>query len=180
MDKEIQEFLDKIKKLEKSENLDLSSGEDLSIGIMNLISLEEHLFFSWGKTRNKKYLEILNDVRSMRKDLLKRIVKDYEGEVWCMSKHLLAASMRLAEVGTKMLSKGDDKEAEEMFKKAYDLYSLFWGLNLNLVDTKNLKLDDEKKINFLSENPLEKNIKKVSIFDKLGTIVKTAVDCCKE
>ncbi|MBU1104485.1 hypothetical protein KJ664_01125 [Patescibacteria group bacterium] len=180
MDKEIQSFLDKIKKLEKSENLDLSSGEDLSIGIMNLISIEEHLFFSWGKTKAKKYLEILNDVRSMRKDLLKRIIKDYEGEVWCMSKHLLAASMRLIEVGTKMLSKGGEKEAEEMFKKAYDLYSLFWGLNLNLVDTKNLKADDEKKLNFLSENINENYVKKVSIFDKLGAIVKSAVDCCKE
>lgn len=180
MDKEIQTFLDKIKKLEKSEKLDLSSGEDLSIGIMNLISLEEHLFFSWGKTKDNKYLEILNDVRNMRKDLLKRIIKDYEGEVWCMSKHLLAASMRLVEVGTKMLSKGDRVEAEEMFKKAYDLYSLFWGLNLNLVDTKNLKIEDGNEVKFIPENLNEKKLKSASIFDKFGTIVKTAVDCCKE
>src|SRR3990167_1585243 len=98
---DIQQFLDKVKKLEKGEKLDLSSDEDLSIGIMNLISIEEHLFFSGNKTGKSEYFDLLNEVREMRKDLLKRIIKDYEGEVWCISKHLLAASMRLMEVGTK-------------------------------------------------------------------------------
>jgi rhamnogalacturonyl hydrolase YesR len=76
---EIQKFLEKVKKLEKGEKLDLSSDEDLSIGIMNLISIEEHLFFTYNKTKDQKYLELLNEVREMRKDLLKRIIKDYEG-----------------------------------------------------------------------------------------------------
>jgi len=40
----IEEILDKIKKLEKGEELDLSSDEDLSIAVMNLISIEEHFF----------------------------------------------------------------------------------------------------------------------------------------
>ena len=39
---DIQQFLEKVKKMEKGEKLDLSSDEDLSIGIMNLISMEEH------------------------------------------------------------------------------------------------------------------------------------------
>jgi len=34
---DIDSFLQKVKKLEKGEKLDLSSDEDLSIGIMNLI-----------------------------------------------------------------------------------------------------------------------------------------------
>ena len=42
----VEKFLEKIKKLEKSSKLDLSSDEDLSIAVMNLISIEEHLFFS--------------------------------------------------------------------------------------------------------------------------------------
>jgi hypothetical protein len=41
----------------------------------------------------------------MRKELLAKIIKEYEGENWCISKHLLASSMRLMEVGTKMLTK---------------------------------------------------------------------------
>jgi hypothetical protein len=65
----------------KDNTLDLASGEDLSIGIMNLISLEEHFFFSYGKTKDHKFLDMLNDVRKMRAELLKEIVKDPEGEV---------------------------------------------------------------------------------------------------
>ncbi|PJE67927.1 hypothetical protein COU94_04530, partial [Candidatus Shapirobacteria bacterium CG10_big_fil_rev_8_21_14_0_10_38_8] len=91
---DINEFMDKVKKMEKGEKLDLSSDEDLSIGIMNLISMEEHFFFTYNKTKDAKYLDLLNEIREMRKSALKRIIKDYEGEVWCISKHLLAASMR--------------------------------------------------------------------------------------
>jgi intein/homing endonuclease len=80
----IQNLLDKVEKVTKQKELDLSSGEDLSIGIMNLISIEEHLFYTSQKTKNKKYLDLLNEVRAMRTELLKEIIKDYEGEVWCL------------------------------------------------------------------------------------------------
>src|SRR3989339_680209 len=101
-----EEFMNKVKQVEKGEKLDLSSGEDLSIAIMNLISLEEHLFFSGGKTGKTAYYDLIPEIREMRKALLKQIVKEYEGEVWCMSKHLLAASMRVMEVATKLQTKG--------------------------------------------------------------------------
>src|SRR5512137_164717 len=126
-------LVDKVHQASKDNKLDLSRDEDLSIAIMNLIGIEEHLFFTAEKTNKDVYLKILNEVREMRKDLLKRIIKDYEGEVWCISKHLLAASMRLMEVGTKYLGQGNKKEAEDLFTKAYNLYSLFWGLNLKLL-----------------------------------------------
>lgn len=178
-DLDLQQFMDKVKKLEKGEKLDLSSDEDLSIGIMNLIAIEEHLFFTANKTGKSKYYDLLNEVREMRKNLLKKIIKDYEGEVWCISKHLLSASMRLMEVGTKMLGKGDKKGAEDLFKKAYNLYSLFWGLNLGAV-----KLDgdikDNQKINFISDEDKPSIKSTAGIFDKLGELVKKAIDCCKE
>jgi len=181
--KQINEFMEKVKRLEKGEKLDLSSDEDLSIGVMNLISIEEHLFFTYGKTKNQKYLDLLSEVREMRKSLLKKIIKDYEGEVWCISKHLLSASMRLMEVGTKALSKGDKSEASDMFSKSYDLYSLFWGLNLGIVGVEDVKSDevsDKSEISFISEkNPPEKK-ESTSIFEKLGALVKKAIDCCKE
>jgi len=85
--------------------------------------MEEHFFFTYNKTKNEKYLDLLNEVREMRKSLLKRIVKDYEGEIWCISKHLLAASMRFIEVGTKALTKGEKKAAKDLFQKSYQLYS---------------------------------------------------------
>ena len=133
IDHEVSELMDKIKEMEKGHSLDLSSDEDLSIAVMNLISIEEHLFFTAQKTEDRAYFELLFEVREQRKALMKMLLTNTEGEVWCTSKHLLAASMRCMEVGTKFLSKGDQTKAEEFFQRSYDLYNLFWGLNLKLI-----------------------------------------------
>lgn len=170
-------LLAKVEKATKQKDLDLSSGEDLSIGIMNLISIEEHLFFTSQKTKDSKYIDLLNEVRAMRTELLKEIIKDYEGEVWCISKHLLAASMRLMEVGTKELKKGKKEKAVALFEKSYKLYSLFWGINLKVVDIKDVKRNDTE-VALISEKSEKKS--SVSIFDKLGAVVQKAIDCCKE
>lgn len=177
---DINEFLDRLKSMEKGHKLDLSSDEDLSIGIMNLISMEEHFFFSYNKTNDKKYLDLLNEVREIRKSALKRIIKDYEGENWCISKHLLASSMRFMEVGTKALTKGNKDDAADLFQKSYQLYSLFWGLNLGLVTDKNIKHQDNKEIAFISDNKIPEKKSSISIFSKLGELVQKAIDCCKE
>jgi len=159
----IDEFIKKVQS-SKTDAMDLSSDEDLSIAIMNLISIEEHFFFTGAKTGKSGYYDLLNTAREMRKELLKRIIKDYEGEVWCISKHLLSASMRLMEVGTKALTKGSKQEAEDFFKKAYELYSLFWGISLKLVDIGEVKKKEDDK----------------SLFGKLGKIVQYVINCCKE
>jgi len=172
-----QGLLKKVEEVTKQKELDLSSDEDLSIAIMNLISIEEHLFFTSQKTGKSEYLDLLNEVRLMRTGLLKKIIKDYEGEVWCISKHLLAASMRVMEVGTKELKKGNKKEAWELFQKSYKLYSLFWGINLKIVELKDVKRNDTN-VALISEKSKEKA--SVSIFDKLGAVVQKAIDCCRE
>ena len=109
--KKINELIEKVDHMKKQEKMDLSSDQDLSIAIMNLVSIEEHFFFTGGKTEKTEYFDLIKEVREMRKELLKKIIKDYEGEVWCISKHLLAASMRLMEVGTKQLGLGKKEEA---------------------------------------------------------------------
>lgn len=174
-DQQLTEFMAKVKKMEKGEKLDLSSDEDLSIAIMNLISIEEHLFFSGGKTGKTKYFELLNEVREMRKGLLKMIIKDYEGEVWCISKHLLASSMRLMEVGTKAQTKGDTKKAYELFQNAFHLYNTFWALNLGMTtpgEIKDIKIDNKEK-------PIEYP-KKDGFFSKISNVMSLIIDCCKE
>jgi len=98
------ELIKKVNKLKEDGGIDLSMEEDLSIAVMNLIGLEEHLFFTAEKTGKDEYFDLLEPVREMRKQLLGKMIKQTEGEVWCISKHLLAASMRLFEVGTKMQS----------------------------------------------------------------------------
>ena len=175
----IKQFMEKVKKIEKGEKLDLSSGEDLSIGIMNLISIEEHLFFSGGKTGDTKYFDLLDEVRKMRVSLLKEIIKDYNGEVWCISKHLLAASMRIMEVGTKALKNGEKDRAYDYFKKSYDLYNLFWGLNLGVVNKKELAKDKAFPNN--KETPVEyKDEKGNSFLGKISGMIGKVLDCCRE
>ncbi len=172
--------MDKIKKAEAGHQLDLSSDEDLSIAIMNLISIEEHLFFTGNKTGKTKYFDLLNEVREMRKELLKMIIKDYEGEVWCTSKHLLAASMRLFEVGTKAQTKGDKTKAHDLFKKSYDLYNLFWGINLGMVSAKSPL--SSKGVSALADGGFEKPIelKKSDFLGKISSTIGKIVDCCRE
>jgi len=169
----INDFIKKIQDSKKDHRFDLSTEEDLSVAIMNLISIEEHFFFTANKTGDNKYFDLLAEVREMRKNLMKKMIKDYEGEVWCISKHLLASSMRLMEVGTKLLSRNKKAEAKEMFEKSYDLYNLFWGLNLGVLDAKNIKKIDNDKLN---NNDQQKN----GVFAKLGALVKKAIDCCIE
>ena len=170
----IEELLKKVEESKKGK-LDLSSDEDLSVAIMNLISIEEHFFFSGAKTGNKKYFDLLNQTRQMRKELLAKLVKDVESgsELWCLSKHLLAASMRLIEVGTKYYQDGKKEEAENLFSKAYDLWSLFWGLNLKLIDIGQVKKIEEDQLNIHDKE-------KTGFMEKLKNVVKKIIDCCIE
>ena len=171
--KNLNEFIEKVDQMKKQEKMDLSSDQDLSIAIMNLVSIEEHFFFTGAKLGKTEYYDMIKDVREMRKELLKKIIKEYEGEVWCISKHLLAASYRLMEVGTKQLGMDKKEEAYDLFDKAYDLYSLFWGLNMKLLNVGDIKKIDDNALN-------KQDNEKKGFMGKLGTLVKKAIDCCIE
>jgi hypothetical protein len=121
---------------------DLTNREDLSMAVMNLISIEEHLAFTAMKTGNEFYLEVLNEIRKIRVGLLKKLLVNTQGELWCISKHLLASTMRLMETSTKYLG-NDTKYAMQLEKNAFDLYSLFWLLQN--VGVKNVARKPAKK-----------------------------------
>ncbi len=194
----MEEMIEQLDAAKKVNPLDLSSDQDLSIALMNLISLEEHFFFSGGKTGKTGFYDLINIVREMRKDLMGRIVKKStaeNGEVWCISKHLLAASMRLMEVGTKAIGNGNQADAADMFERAYDLYSLFWGLNMDLIDlndtkkvameTYSKKFDSVMASGYDVNAPVAKKATapksgKKSTVKQLGAWVKNAVNCCIE
>lgn len=191
------EMIKKVDESKKVNPLDLSSDQDLSIALMNLISLEEHFFFSGAKTKKTGFYDLINTVRDMRKELMERIVKkssNENGEVWCISKHLLATSMRLMEVGTKALSAGNTEDAYNLFNKSYELYSLFWGINMDLIDLDGVKraepdfyqgaiaacqVKGDSKAKKAKE--VKEDMKKSkSTVHRLGEWVKNAVNCCIE
>jgi len=172
--KKIEELLKKVEESKKGK-LDLSSDEDLSIAVMNLISIEEHFFFTGAKTGKEKYFDLLNQTRQIRKELLGKLIKEVEpgSEIWCISKHLLAATMRLIEVGTKYFQEGKKEEAKDLFSKAYDLWSLFWGINLKLIDMGEVKKIDENQLNVQDKE-------KSGFLGKIGELIKKIIDCCIE
>lgn len=194
--KNVNELIEKVDHMKKQDKMDLSSDQDLSIAIMNLVSIEEHFFFTGAKLGKPEYYDLLQEVRKMRGDLLRKIIKEYEGEVWCISKHLLAASMRLMEVGTKQQGMGNKEGAKELFQKAYDLYSLFWAVNMKIIKTDDIKKIDDEALNkhdyeknlnsekktLLADNKQDKKItgQKPGLMGKLGELVRKAIDCCIE
>ena len=194
----LEEMVARVDASKKVNPLDLSSDQDLSIALMNLISLEEHFFFSGAKTQKTGFYDLINTVRDMRKELMARIVKKSSaenGEVWCISKHLLAASMRVMEVGTKALSAGNTNDAYDLFDKSYELYSLFWGINMGLIDLTGVKkvapdvyekcaTDTEKAPAATNKKKNKKAAADVtesrSVVRRLGNWVKNADNCCIE
>jgi hypothetical protein len=159
--KTFEEFMSKIELARKEGGVDLSTAEDLSLAVMNLVSLEEHFFFTAMKTGEYEYLDTSAEIRNLRKELLAKLMPNHEGETWCASKHLLSATMRLIEVGNKLQSEGKKDEAQPMFKKAYHTYSIFWALKLKLVDV--------KKVDQTAKGP-----------HRLEDFVIKYADCCKE
>ncbi len=166
-------FVKTIAEIKEKNVLDLSALEDLSVALMNLVSLEEHSFFSYVKTNDEKFLDILDICRELRKKLLAKIVKkDDDSEKWCMSKHLLASSMRLFEVGNRYLHEGEKENAKELYQDAAELYGLFFKLNLDGKKTEKNGLIKNKKNPVINYNEKEKK----SIFSG----IKKLLECCKE
>ena len=185
----VKEFVERVDAAKKKNPKDLSSDQDLTIAIMNLISIEEHLIFSGAKTGKNSFYDLVQDVRELRKNLMLKIIPSYEGEVWCISKHLLASSMRLMEVGTKQQSMNHKEEAYQLFNQAYELYCLFWGLNMNLVNIDGAKWQEDslekvqEEVNQIKEAvlpPKEETSADTSMFGKLKSVIRKAVDCCIE
>ena len=188
--KNVKEFVEKMDAAKKVNPKDLSSDQDLSIGIMNLISIEEHLMFSGAKTGKTDFYAMINEVRDLRKRMMQKIIPSYEGEVWCISKHLLAASMRLFEVGTKAQSSGDITQANELFDESYNLYCMFWGLNMGMIGG-DLKYVPTPKKSGAGATKNTENAVSAAVeiaepithggsMSKLKNWVKSAVNCCIE
>lgn len=191
--KDVKEFVERVDNAKKVNPKDLSSDQDLTIAIMNLISIEEHLVFSGAKTSKTSYYDLIEGIRETRKNLMQKVIPQYEGEVWCISKHLLATSMRLMEVGTKQQSLGNKEEAYNLFNQAYDMYCLFWGLNMNMLNIDDVKwiedkTEDVKKMSVKAEqiikssNKVEekKKTEPEGALARMKAFVKKAVDCCIE
>ena len=104
--------------------LDLSSDQDLTIGLMNLLFIEDYV--SGGALHDM--------VAEIRQKLMSRIIKKSDKNADVSAK-LLLESIRCIELG----NKESGTSAYELYNRAYEYYSMFWGLNMGLIDVSDVK-----------------------------------------
>lgn len=110
----------------KTNRLDLSSDQDLTIGLMNLLFIEDIL--------SDKNSDLFKMVSGVRGELMDRIVKKSDKNRQ-ISEQLLLESMQLMDAG----DKSDGVATYQNYDSAYEKYSLFWGVNMGLVNKKDIK-----------------------------------------
>ena len=110
----------------KTNRLDLSSDQDLTIGLMNLLFIEDIL--------SDKNSDLFKMVSGVRGELMDRIVKKSDKNRQ-LSEQLLLESMQLFDAGNKT----SGAVAYQNYDSAYEKYSLFWGVNMGLVNKKDIK-----------------------------------------
>lgn len=116
------EKIEKLAKEIRAQLVDLTTEEDAIFAAMNLISLEEHFFMTYVKTKKEIYLELHDEIRKLRREIMEKLVKNAEGELWCISKHLLSTAMRLKEVADKVK---DEKFRKKLYESSYDMLKIF-------------------------------------------------------
>ena len=121
--KSISKAVEKADSAKKANPLDLSSDQDLTIALMNLAVLERNFGLSG---------ELMDVVSDIRQDLMKKIVAP-SSDKWEVTKYLLAESMQLMVDGNRALDAGKNKDAYALYNRSYELYSLFWGINMGLI-----------------------------------------------
>lgn len=98
---------------------DLSSDQDLTIGLMNMIAIEEMAPKS----------QIADMVGEIRKKLMVRVVQD--DKLMDSSYKMLGRAIALMNDGMRALP--NTKQAYKYFDSAYAMYSVFWGLNMGFI-----------------------------------------------
>lgn len=127
MKKSISKRVEQIDDQKKVNPLDLSSDQDLTVALMNLIAVEDMV--------NAGALGDM--VRDVREKLMRPIVRDMDNAE--MLRDLLGGAMRMMQDGCDLLANGKQSAAYDAFNRSYELYSVFWGLNMGMVDKKTIQ-----------------------------------------
>lgn len=113
----------------KANKLDLSSDQDLTIGLMNLISIERYI----ENDAEHDFSQLKSMVNDLRVALMNKIVKksDKNFDVLC---DLLGRSAVMMNDGFVALENQNEVRAYELFDAAFGAYSMFWGVCMGLTD----------------------------------------------
>lgn len=131
--KKLKTLLNQADNAKKVNPLDLSSDQDLTVALMNLLAIEND-FYTDGATDGVGAM-----VHNIRMRLMGRIVENQHMD---MSARLLARAMQMIDDGGRAMASGNQTDAYALFDDAYGLYSLFWGLNMGLITTEDVLQSD--------------------------------------
>ena len=122
----LRQQIEKADNAKKTNSLDLSSDQDLTIGLMNLLFIEDYI--------SNPESNLSQMIAGVREKLMNRIVKKSDKNRQILEK-LLLESMQLIDAGDKQ----SGVSAYQKYDDAYEKYSLFWGINMGLIDKKDIK-----------------------------------------
>lgn len=114
---------------DKISKYDLGFIDDAITILIDLTHLEIHSWKSFNQTKNKDWLDINNQARKERSELLEKIcdkkLLEEDGEIWCFNKHSLRVIGGYIELGNRELTKGDNEQAIFYFERASNWLGVF-------------------------------------------------------
>ena len=117
------------KNIEKLDEKDVGLAQDLSFALKNLIAAEDHCAVSFATTGDAKWKKLNDELRRIRSKCLTLIVKKDESHLWCLTKHILAASMGLQEVANRFNQTNQNTEADFFYGISADMLLKVFELN---------------------------------------------------
>lgn len=125
-------FKKREEKPKKLNEKDVGLIQDLLFAVKNLVAAENHCRESFVITNEEIFRKLEDKIRRRRSVLMDLFVKKNFGHVWCISKHLCAASMGLEEVGSRFNQTNQVKEASI-------LYSLMAETELDIMEINDIE-----------------------------------------
>lgn len=122
------DFMKKEEK-DKINEKDVGFIEDLFPIIAHLIHDEWHSKKTYFETKDKTWLDLSNEARKDRTELMDELIKEHEGELWCWSKHTLYIIIGYTELSDRRYSEGKIEEAIKYLEKSKKWLGLFMVKN---------------------------------------------------
>lgn len=119
------DFFKKEESKEKLNEKDIGFVEDQIPIIAHHIHDELHTKKTYFETGDASWLEISNEHRVDRTELMDDLIKVHEGELWCWSKHVLYIIVGYMELSDRKYSEGKREEAIKYLNKSKKWLGLF-------------------------------------------------------
>jgi hypothetical protein len=116
-------------KKEKLNGNDVGMIDDSINILIDLVHIEHHSWKSFNETKNKEWLEISNEARMDRTELLTSIINnklfEEDGELWCFDKHSLKVIGGYVELGNREYTLGNLEKSILYYEKASKWLGIF-------------------------------------------------------